>query len=217
MYRRASIRPNQAPWIWLEQGGRQSPCSVVVPKTGLPDSEHWPEAAEHVMAFASEDAHGISFKAWLRKDHPRAQQILHAWDRYQDTTYFEEWVANTDRHLGNILYDGEYWLIDHGRAFNVPHWPTLELDPYISYTNELFRVRMQDISQHERYQWRRDSARFAELCQTVQCEGIAGQAQELSQELLQDAAIFLEHRAAHLVGPICRRLKIPELDLQVSP
>ena len=39
---------------------------------------------------------------------------------YTDVIGFDEWIANGDRNLGNILWDGqkEFYLIDHGLAMN---------------------------------------------------------------------------------------------------
>lgn len=40
-----------------------------------------------------------------------------------DAIAFDEWIANQDRHVGNILYDGgkEYMLIDNNLAMR-PHF-----------------------------------------------------------------------------------------------
>lgn len=52
-------------------------------------------------------------------------QILKAlseWDLIVDAVSFDEWIANDDRNIGNILYDGEkaFVLIDHDRAMRSP-------------------------------------------------------------------------------------------------
>ncbi len=41
---------------------------------------------------------------------------LTAWEKLADSAAFDEWIANPDRHGGNLLTDGsgEFWLIDHG-------------------------------------------------------------------------------------------------------
>ncbi len=42
---------------------------------------------------------------------------------------FDAWVANTDRHQGNLLLGGtgKVWLIDHGRCFTGPDWDVSQL------------------------------------------------------------------------------------------
>lgn len=52
---------------------------------------------------------------------------------------FDSWIANTDRHQGNLLIDGpnNIWLIDHGHAFTGPVWKPSDLDPVVAYQNKL--------------------------------------------------------------------------------
>lgn len=43
---------------------------------------------------------------------------LREWVDLVPAACFDEWIANSDRHGGNILFDGKdtFWLIDHGMA-----------------------------------------------------------------------------------------------------
>ncbi|KIC48390.1 HipA family kinase [Tateyamaria sp. ANG-S1] len=52
---------------------------------------------------------------------------------------FDAWVANVDRHPGNLLFGGqnEFWLIDHGHCFTGPEWQANQLDPSVEYRNKL--------------------------------------------------------------------------------
>lgn len=52
---------------------------------------------------------------------------------------FDEWSANVDRHLGNLLLsgDGSFWLIDHGRCFSGPDWNASDLVPTARYGNRM--------------------------------------------------------------------------------
>ena len=52
---------------------------------------------------------------------------------------FDSWVANIDRHIANLLFDGQgqAWLIDHGRCFTGPAWVAADLDPGGTYRNRL--------------------------------------------------------------------------------
>lgn len=49
---------------------------------------------------------------------PQAQLRMKKWPHVLDAACFDEWIANSDRHPGNIIFDGrgKYWLIDHDRA-----------------------------------------------------------------------------------------------------
>ncbi len=45
--------------------------------------------------------------------------FLSRWAELPKACVFDEWIANEDRHDGNILTNGlEFWLIDHGLALN---------------------------------------------------------------------------------------------------
>lgn len=46
------------------------------------------------------------------------ETLLSRWDYLPSAIVFDEWIANPDRHGGNLLADGVggFWLIDHGLA-----------------------------------------------------------------------------------------------------
>lgn len=51
---------------------------------------------------------------------------------------FDSWIANTDRHQGNLLFEGDrVYLIDHGHAFAGPAWKVGDLVPAAHFTNKL--------------------------------------------------------------------------------
>lgn len=63
-------------------------------------------------------AHG-NLRPWLANIGDAAVlRRLRAWVGLVPAACFDEWIANPDRHAGNILFDGkdEFWLIDHGLA-----------------------------------------------------------------------------------------------------
>lgn len=52
---------------------------------------------------------------------------------------FDAWVANVDRHLGNVLFAAGtgIWIIDHGRCFTGPTWTQSDLVPAGKYRHRL--------------------------------------------------------------------------------
>jgi hypothetical protein len=52
---------------------------------------------------------------------------------------FDAWIANIDRHPGNLLFGGpgEAWLIDHGHSFTGPAWTPADLNPLRDVSNRL--------------------------------------------------------------------------------
>lgn len=52
---------------------------------------------------------------------------------------FDAWVANVDRHIGNVLFaaGSGAWIIDHGRCFTGPAWTQADLVADRIYTHRL--------------------------------------------------------------------------------
>lgn len=76
----------------------------------------------------SDEKHGILFGS-QDEGHPDLKHslipsemimgFLSLWAELPKACVFDEWIANEDRHDGNILTNGlEFWLIDHGLALN---------------------------------------------------------------------------------------------------
>jgi len=56
-------------------------------------------------------------------------EILANWDRLGELYGFDSWVANIDRHRGNLLLGGkgDLWMIDHGHCLTGPAWSPSDL------------------------------------------------------------------------------------------
>lgn len=70
--------------------------------------------------------------------------FLRSWNRVEDAIAFDEWVANGDRHAGNLLWNeqqGDIWLIDHDCAFTGPLWSDASLSPEFRGINHLWESR----------------------------------------------------------------------------
>ncbi|MFG1399571.1 HipA family kinase [Roseixanthobacter pseudopolyaromaticivorans] len=52
---------------------------------------------------------------------------------------FDAWIANVDRHVGNVLFatGANIWIIDHGRCFTGPAWTKADLVAAGTYTHRL--------------------------------------------------------------------------------
>lgn len=196
------------------------PFVVLISRSALPQSRHWEPEDVAALAFALEDARAVSFKRYVERHALGDAEIfsrLKAWDRLQEMLCLDEWLANTDRHLGNLLFDGEFWLIDHGRAFNVPRWPREPLHAARLYDSRLSDMLMGTLSEHERYQWRKVGIAFEQRCARVPAGDTPRQLVAfVDPELANDAAVFLASRASCLVQLLCQRLRIPELNLASS-
>lgn len=61
------------------------------------------------------------------------------WSKLGELYAFDAWIANTDRHPGNLLLGAtdEIWLIDHGHSFTGPTWEPSGLLSDGDYVNRL--------------------------------------------------------------------------------
>ncbi|AIU88089.1 HipA family kinase [Pectobacterium odoriferum] len=73
-------------------------------------------SGQHALMFGSEDAAYPSFRRYA--DCQDAYEKLQKFKASLDVGVFDEWIANHDRNIGNILYDGgdDFLFIDHGLA-----------------------------------------------------------------------------------------------------
>ena len=70
------------------------------------------------VTVATADVGGGTFAQLLREDSEYARQLLRGWQHLVPAIAFDEWLANTDRNFGNILFVARsLYLIDHGEAF----------------------------------------------------------------------------------------------------
>lgn len=79
---------------------------------------------------------------WTGSDAAGRKALLDQITKWGDLGHlyaFDAWIANVDRHGGNLLFGGEneFWLIDHGHCFTGPNWHADQLDPDVEYRNRL--------------------------------------------------------------------------------
>jgi hypothetical protein len=55
---------------------------------------------------------------------PALRLLVEEWLEWPDVLLFDQWIANPDRHTGNVLIGapGEFYLIDHGLCFYRRNW-----------------------------------------------------------------------------------------------
>jgi hypothetical protein len=116
--------------LGLAAGLPMPPPYLVEDQGGFLASE--PDANGYTVFFGSGALEFPSFAHYLAKEIPseetRAQAVLTllaTWKHFHAAIAFDEWIANADRHMGNLLYgvaDG-FTLIDHSHALGGPDWP----------------------------------------------------------------------------------------------
>jgi hypothetical protein len=125
--------------------------SLPVPKAYIALAEpailatnHAPRLGSASLLFASTDVFtpsvaqivvGSDFLVALK----RVAAILLKSSRLGSLYAFDAWLANIDRHIGNLLLGPDVYLIDHGRCYTGPTWTAADLRPAV-----IFRQRLKE-------------------------------------------------------------------------
>lgn len=82
---------------------------------------------------------------------------------------FDAWIANIDRHAGNLLVGNtnEFWLIDHGHSFSGPAWEPQDLKHDGDYTNRLKEWATPRLDQAQRTRLAGEAATMGQALRTL--------------------------------------------------
>lgn len=111
------------------------------------------------------------------------------WRQLPASATFDEWIANPDRHAGNLLTDGagSFWLIDHGLS--------MRADPSQGTNNRLLAVAMAAASDELRQRKLLNAIRSAETeANGIDIDRIAACANWIKRDVLD----FLQARIPHI-------------------
>lgn len=69
-------------------------------------------------------------------------ELIANWARLHETLAFDDWTANQDRHLGNIVVENQnsIYLIDHSNLPVDINWQASQLDPYAQFDSRLMQI-----------------------------------------------------------------------------
>lgn len=172
------------------------------------------------MAFASEDMGGSTFSQLLRADSPAAQAMLASWEHLLPVATFDEWMANRDRNLGNIIFAANVlWLIDHAEAFHGTAGSLFELSDLVSMTGrnilaEKFLVKQtsEQCSKHlgAASEWLTSMAKRINIEDAAKCADID---QWRTPEQRIELIDFVTKRLLITHQLLCNRLGHPKLAL----
>lgn len=130
---------------------------VTVPPATLPA---WSMASHNraTLCVATRDIGGTTFTQLLARDERAYLPLLTRWTALSKVTAFDEWLANVDRNMGNLLYVAQtLHIIDHADAFGGASrqlYPLGEMTA-MSFENKLGRI-MQALDVGHRDQMLRD-------------------------------------------------------------
>lgn len=109
------------------------PFVIVVEPGMLPGSTCIAPATRQICV-GTRDIGGQTFAQLIRADAPTAAKLLSSWEHLMPVTALDEWLANPDRNMGNLLYVAQtIHIIDHADAFG---GSARQLFPLASLTTE---------------------------------------------------------------------------------
>lgn len=132
---------------------------------------------------------------------------------------FDQLIANGDRHLGQMLYDGQNcYPIDHAQSFGGSTWGVLGLpDPGVDIINWLlersaYGARLAN-NDKARYSLRKKAntslSPLAGNVANVLREG--GAEQSINEQVLRELYTWLESRITHSVEQLCQKIGLPDM------
>jgi hypothetical protein len=104
---------------------------VVVDRDDYPSPGLFPDPQiRQALAFASQAMPGEALSRRMSLTAlPALRALVDEWKEWPDVLVFDQWIANPDRHTGNVLMGapGEFYLIDHGLCFYRQNWSPEEI------------------------------------------------------------------------------------------
>jgi len=194
------------------------PFLIRIDPDDLPDESRFSSEA-FIFAYGCSSC-GNSTKSFERLIDGNAA-ILDSWDGLESTLIFDEWIANTDRNLGNLIYDAvskTYWLIDHGRAFADITSLFLEenlTNPAVTISNDLLNTVIGcDMTYARKIE--QLSNKLMIQCQTINLTDLDrdNHYQRICKSVKKEQlSNFLTKRIHHTTELICNKIGLTMMDL----
>ena len=134
--------------------------------------------------------------------------------RWQELIVFDEWIANGDRHGGNLLWTPEnrlFW-IDHSHAFTGPDWDCAKWDARKLYGNQVAKSLMLSLEKSDKTDLVKKAAELATFIGKLPLQDLQAVSQIirfLTTSERDELALFVMERAQHLELMCAKRVQIP--------
>lgn len=196
------------------------PLIVKIRRGDLPLSRLIDQEADATLAFASASVGGDSCAQLLREDSDHALRLVMTWRQLLPTTAFDEWMANPDRNLGNIVFAAQnLWLIDHaqalgGKAAELSSLKSLQEQAFPNVLATMIESAFPpaDRAEHlKRVQrWLNDNTLALDLEEAIAATGVRRWHTKRERTQLLD---FVRNRLLITHSLLCNRLGHPQLNL----
>lgn len=179
------------------------PCLVNIPFQDYSDI-----VDADTLGFGSEDVELQSIRKPLNDNEEFVLNKLKQYPKTRDCAAFDEWIANADRNVGNILFGGndDFIFIDHELA--VPE--NMNVNKVLD--NILGNLIAKDITEFEKRQiFKHLNDNIITDCNNLPFPAISSNAyasQYLAPEIISSAIKFLEERSRVVSKMMHDRLKI---------
>lgn len=170
------------------------------------------------LVFVSVDVKipNVTFR-WMGSDAAGRKALLDQIAKWGDLGHlyaFDAWIANVDRHQGNLLFGGEneFWLIDHGHCFTGPNWQADQLDPDVEYRNRLSEWLTMHLSIAQKKQRASEARKFGSDIEEFDATETSKNSRITDLLPLQNVIAlkeFLENRSAKVPVHASKALGIP--------
>ena len=136
--------------------------------------------------------------------------------KWDETLIFDDWIANADRHPGNLLVGtaDQVWLIDHGHSFTGPDWQAGQLLSANDFGNQLSTFFIPYLTLPQRVALMDKAGAISHLCAAVDIEQVMSGSyadQLLAPSDMDAVSNFLRNRVSSIVNIISNRVGIPRL------
>jgi len=186
----------------------------------LPESAALASHSGDAQIFASSDAGFPSLKRRLAQDRGDfLKEIFLQWKDLDAATIFDEWIANVDRHPGNLLVEtaSRVWLIDHGHSLTGPDWKESDMRHDAVVRNRLADAYFNNMTLPQRMEVREKAARSSESYKLLDADAVLSACHSdnlLSANDIKAVKTFIELRAIKVIDLISSRLGIPNMEVR---
>lgn len=183
----------------------------------LSNAPFLPNGARLVFVSVDVKVPNVTFR--LRADLSKQKDILSElaqWDELGVLYAFDTWIANIDRHPGNLLFgnSNEVWLIDHGHSFTGPNWQPTDLDATQQYRNRLSDWLTKELTSSQKKQHSKELRKFcSELSKIDVINAVRSSrvAELLQSELASALETFITDRSSNVDRLASQSLGVPVL------
>lgn len=208
-------------------------CAVVARALGLPAAEPFlvivepdtlgnnsklnPKVRHYCVG--SRDIGGNTFTQLLREGGTTVKQIIQKWEHLIGVTALDEWLANPDRNMGNLLWVANtVHIIDHAEAFGGSH---RKLFPLEDLTEDMIANKLAhflDASTATKRQQVLDKANSwitftAGALDAATAIAIAGVSRWQTPQQQDELLKFMHTRLRITHRLLCQRMGLPQLQL----